>query len=323
MKTQQFLSGGYASAPTSATATSAGYPTNGNPGGGVPATAVGDFWFHKIESELGAIIDAAGLTQSDSDLTQLLQSIHRLFASPVGASVNYLASNNVSTPNTKMDISADEIVLKNATSMPLLATALSATVDIAASGLNGLDTGSKANSTWYALWVISNGTTTGGLLSLSFTAPTLPSGYTYKALKSAVRVNSSGNFIKINQYQNEVGTERQNALSNGQAATINVYESLSLAAFVPPNARFVGAICGSNSGSAGNGYFKLASSPLGGGLGQNGANQMYFGSANSLSPGMNSESSIRAMLFTSQTIYWTQSDRTVASAQMDITGWEF
>lgn len=50
-------------------------------------------------------------------------------------------------------------------------------VDITASGINGLDTGSEAANTWYSVWFVAGATGAGGLLSLSETSPTLPSGY--------------------------------------------------------------------------------------------------------------------------------------------------
>lgn len=40
--------------------------------------------FHRIESELGAVIDAAGIAQSNSDYTQVLQAIQALIAAATG-----------------------------------------------------------------------------------------------------------------------------------------------------------------------------------------------------------------------------------------------
>jgi hypothetical protein len=53
-----------------------------------------------------------------------------------------------------------------------------------------LDTGTVAASTWYSVWVINNGTTTAGLLSLSSTTPTLPSGYTFQARIGWIRTDA-------------------------------------------------------------------------------------------------------------------------------------
>lgn len=53
-------------------------------------------------------------------------------------------------------------------------------VDITTSGANGLDTGSPATETWYAIYLIKNPFTgtVAGLFSTNFTTPTLPAGYT-------------------------------------------------------------------------------------------------------------------------------------------------
>lgn len=151
-------------------------------------------------------------------------------ASIVGASKNLVVKNNTTTPASKVDVTADEIVLKNASGAPLLATAVSLTADITVNGANGLDTGAAASNTWYYLWAISNGTTTALLLSTSSTAPTMPGGYAYKALISAVyRTTAFRNFIQNGSYIQ--AAEQWQTLSGGTATAIT---SVSVAAFVPP-----------------------------------------------------------------------------------------
>ena len=61
----------------------------------------------------------------------------------------------------------------------------------------GLDTGTVANNTWYAIYAIYNPTTTFAdyLFSASFTAPTLPSGYTKKKLIGALLTDGSANIL--------------------------------------------------------------------------------------------------------------------------------
>lgn len=101
------------------------------------------------------------------------------------------------TPAAQIDINADCIILYNATNNAGKAYHdIDITIDITASGANGLDTGAEANSTWYYIWVIGKDDgTVAGLFSTSSTAPTLPSGYIYKRLIGAVRNDSSGNFV--------------------------------------------------------------------------------------------------------------------------------
>jgi hypothetical protein len=85
------------------------------------------------------------------------------------------------------------------------------TVDASVNGANGLDTGSLANSTFYYVYAIGssalneNATATGaqstsdaaGLISLSATSPTMPSGYdTYKLIGYAL-TDGSAHFLKF------------------------------------------------------------------------------------------------------------------------------
>ncbi|MBI1215695.1 MAG: hypothetical protein GC185_07745 [Alphaproteobacteria bacterium] len=110
--------------------------------------------------------------------------------------------NNASTPNTKIDVSAQSAVMSQATGAPVFDTGLSLTVDFSASGANGLDTGSIAASSFYHIWLISNGSTTAALASLSATAPTLPGGYGYKLRVGAVVTDSSTVLMRTRQAGN-------------------------------------------------------------------------------------------------------------------------
>jgi len=74
------------------------------------------------------------------------------------------------------------------------------TADITVSGAGGLDTGSEAANTWYAVYVIGDSTginTPNTLISVSFTSPTLPSGYDKFRRVGWVRNNGTSNFFKF------------------------------------------------------------------------------------------------------------------------------
>lgn len=73
------------------------------------------------------------------------------------------------------------------------------TLDRSTSGVNGLDTGTATSNTWYYVWLIGDGTNVNGLYSLSRTNPTLPSGYTYKAICGAIRINATSNLVSAFQ----------------------------------------------------------------------------------------------------------------------------
>lgn len=161
---------------------------------------------------------------------------------------------NGATADTQVTVTADELVLKDANGNPYLASAVNVTATITGSGANGLDTGAEAASTWYNIWLIYNGTTVAALLSTSATAPTMPSGYTYKALVGAVYNNASSNFDTMRQIGNRVWINLSSVFTGLGAAAVDTYESRSISAFVPPIAKavdlLIGAYGGTNSNAA-------------------------------------------------------------------------
>lgn len=75
------------------------------------------------------------------------------------------------------------------------------TLDIAVSGVNGLDTGTVAPSTQYFIYVIADSTgvnPTRGIFSLSGSAPLLPSGYNIFALRGYIITDVSSNLEQVN-----------------------------------------------------------------------------------------------------------------------------
>ncbi|HED37165.1 MAG TPA: hypothetical protein ENI76_02820 [Ignavibacteria bacterium] len=127
----------------------------------------------------------------------------------VGVSIGFGAYSNLTVkPNIinsayQLDIDADSITLSDGLSI-YDALSVNLTTDITVTGANGRDAGSEANSIWYGVYVIYNGITVASLLSTSFTAPTMPSGYTYKRFVGAVRNDGSGNFLDFIQRGNYV-----------------------------------------------------------------------------------------------------------------------
>jgi len=119
-------------------------------------------------------------TQYISSYSQTIGAFSNLKASATGLSAN-------------VTITCDEIAVENSSNAYATLRAVSLTVAGTSVGANGLDTGTLATSTWYSLWIIWNGTTAAGLMSLSATAPTLPSGYTHKARVGWVRTDSTAN----------------------------------------------------------------------------------------------------------------------------------
>lgn len=116
--------------------------------------------------------------------------------------------------NANVLVTADELVLSSAAGTYKLLTGINLTgLAVTNTGANGLDAGLPAASTWYSVWVIWNGTTAAGLLSLSATAPTLPAGYTHRARVGWVRTDGTGNKYPLGFTQ--AGRRVQYKISSG------------------------------------------------------------------------------------------------------------
>ena len=130
-----------------------------------------------------------------------------------------ITNTTAATAASQVTFTADQLLLWNAGGGAVTITSFSVTININASGANGLDTGSFTASTWYYIWAIYNPTTAtaAGLFSTSPTAPTMPSGYTYKARYGAIRANATPAFQNMMQKgrraQYVVGTYNGNALA--------------------------------------------------------------------------------------------------------------
>jgi len=123
-----------------------------------------------------------------------------------GVFKNLLITNSVGTPDTIISLTADEVMLENTPGGTVKVggggVGVNLSINTTTSGANGLDTGSMAANTFYSVWVIFNASipATAGLISLSPTTPTLPSGYAYKARVGWVRTGAaSTNLHRIRQ----------------------------------------------------------------------------------------------------------------------------
>ena len=164
-------------------------------------------------------------------------------------------TNNATTPNTQIDITADAASLRSASNLSIYVSSVSVTVNFSTVGANGIDTGSIAASTWYHVYLINNGTTTAGLVSLSATAPTLPSGYTYVMRVGAMRTNASSQLLKTLQYGNRTqyiatGATASTNLPTMASGLASAWTAVSVSNFVPPTApRIIGIINNANNSS--------------------------------------------------------------------------
>ncbi len=177
----------------------------------------------------GQVLTSDGTDAAWADIPASVPLVNNVLAPHQGLVCKYVSA-------TTADVDATMVILTDSSNNQYAAASVNLTLDITVSGANGLDTGTEANSTWYHLWVIYNGSTVAGLLSTSSTAPTLPSGYTYKGYVGAIYNNSSGNFNNIHQIGNRFVIPKTIVVNSGTAST---YTALDLSSIVPSSATSV------------------------------------------------------------------------------------
>ena len=167
------------------------------------------------------------------------------------------------TSNTAATVSADLVQMANA-SGATISKAVSSTIGTGATGLNGLDTGTVAASTWYYVWAVSNGTTTGVVLSTSSTAPNsaITATYPYYARIGALRTAATAVLMATVQYGRRVqyvvgGVNVANLpiMSSGAqgSPTTPTWVAVSVSTFVPATAFVIVGVV-----ATGNGYTFMA-----------------------------------------------------------------
>lgn len=155
-------------------------------------------------------------------------------------------------------ITADGLVMGNGSGQYITDRVVSTSASTATTGAGGLDTGTIAINTWYAVWVICNGVTTSALLSLSSTAPTMPAGYTFKARVGWIRTDASANKYPLGFIQHgskvsyrvaaATNVTAYPALASGSSSGVTT--AIALGAFVPSTASHINAVIASNAVSA-------------------------------------------------------------------------
>lgn len=217
------------------------------------------------------------LSDFDNRLTNLEQGYTPSASSPIG--FGGFSNLRISCPkdSKKFTVKFDEAILKNASGSLLKIAGATFDIDTGLSGLNGLDTGIlQAPNKWYYLHVISDGINTSGVMSLSKT-PTLPNGYTFWQLAGNGQVVSINPTVLIWQEQidNVITQQDRGALkAPGVAANVGmVYQSLNIAEYVPPNAKFISGFMGGASGRD----MQMAISPTGSDVGRLNAHGVGMG----------------------------------------------
>jgi len=221
-----------------------------------------------------------------------------------------LAASATGTSAT-VSVSADEIALQNSSNLYLTVKNVSLSIDGTSAGANGLDAGTIAASTWYSVWVISDGTTTAGLLSTSATAPTMPGIYTYKARVGWVYTDATANKFpfaftqKGRRVQYKVGagtnlTDWRTAASGTPGISL---VAIAVDAFVPPTAASISVLTNLPNAS----YMTMAA---------NSTATSIMHSWNAVAGGASSPSI--SILLESTNIYWACG----GASYVKVQGWE-
>lgn len=170
-------------------------------------------------------------------------------------------TNDATTPDTKIAVTADFAVLLDSVFRPLMATGVNIStagagaINLGVVGANGIDAGAQAASTWYNVFIIGKPDgTIAGLASLSATAPTMPAGYTFKLRVGAMRSGGATTLLRTKQFGNRAryivtaGTNTillpQMVVTTNNAVRVNI----PVAAFVPPTATFVAVVASATNG---------------------------------------------------------------------------
>ena len=199
-----------------------------------------------MSSKLTALTESIVFSDSDqfyvvidpggAPLSRRIQSLtfQRYLPMPQSAITGLALSNSIGDANNDITIAAGRALAGAGTYNLILSAAITKQLDASwAVGTNqgGLDTGAKANSTWYHVFLIGRVDThvVDVLFSTSATAPTMPANYTMKRRIGAIKTDSSGNILAFLQYGNQFRWTSIASLDVDDATLTTVKKNYTLA----------------------------------------------------------------------------------------------
>lgn len=235
--------------PAPSTAGTAGYFTDGNPATGLAPTVVPAEFLNMLMMEMVNLVSTAGLTPSKADRTQVAAAVKALAQSyqvgVVGQARNLVM--NVSTASATATLTADEVIAETALGgLRYCIPNVNLSINLATTGIGGMDTGSAPTSGYVGIYLGYNPTTgVAGLFAQNATSARVgdvygganrPAGYTATTLVSVWPTDSTGKLKVGTQFDRKVSFPTIVILSSSAIVTNSVL-ALSLAA--PINARRV------------------------------------------------------------------------------------
>lgn len=224
------------------------------PSGASITTAAGDV--AKLRGEAAGVVRCVSYTKasgaavvvSTSTDTNIQGGFKNLVLSATGTSA-------------AIAVSYDELILGDGAGVYVAERSVSGSITTTNTGANGLDTGALASSTWYSIWRVGKADgTRAWLLSLSATAPTMPSGYIYKARIGWFRTDGTANkyplsFIQAGRNINYKVASGSNvtayptlASGNQGNVTTPTWVAVGVSSFVPSTAIAI-SVTASGSGA--------------------------------------------------------------------------
>lgn len=264
---------------------------------------------------LACLSTSAASAGANADITSLNGLTTPITPAQGGAqalcgATGFTAKNNVTFPNTSIDIAYLQALVTSSTNAVQFGVNGTVTLNFSTVGVNGLDTGVQAASTMYFIYLIGNGTVVNSLASLSSTAPTLPGGYSYKCRVGSLRTNAAtqlysffqaGRTISITQSLAGIADFQSNAITG--TCVSNFVATVFTG--IPTTAIFAnGYIQGVNSTAIG----------VGRAAGAAGLVSVFFFPPT----GTNLTLFFQASLTTARTIFWCNSD---VGNTLTVNGW--
>lgn len=205
-------------------------------------------------------------------------------ASPQCGATGLKITNNSGTPLTSIDVTWSSVTTLNTSGQVFSSqTPTTVTINSTASGAVNQWDAARPTSNWGNIWIVGNGSTMGAIGSASATAPTLPSGYTYKCRVGAMRFDGAQNLLRTVQYGNKSAFSVQTAgntlittirATNGATgANCNTatptWTSTSIASLVPPTATHADVYAGAEATTNANAAIAVAPNSNWGGYNTN------------------------------------------------------
>lgn len=214
---------------------------------GTVGSLIPSSWGNAVTDEILSVQKAAGFEPDEENHAQLLDSIRVLAAPIVGSMRNGRIHNTAA--GSSVTFTADQVVVADALSgKHYRLSNVNKTLNIATTGIGGMDVGTSPSSAWLAVYLAFNPTTgESGLFGFNTgnaVAPEVyggahrPDGYTATGLVSVLVTNTSGQIKPLSQKDRKVVFPGIGVFNS--SADNASFQPINLMGVVPPNAKTAG-----------------------------------------------------------------------------------